>query len=235
VDPRIQELHEIDETWMPHVNQGILASYKGWWGRKRYTVFSGWPGDTGQLEFTPETCIETLENTVEYAIPGADMTQLTQILGSMLGADAIATETFQRLHPMIRDPYGEIKKIEAEKLDRMTLGGLEQQVLSGQLPMSVFARIKKMYDDSDINLTDAVVAVDEEIREEQAAAAEAAAAQPQGGAPPMDLNAMMGLAAGPAAAAPGALPPSGPPPPPSAGPVADMRALLAGANPMGGA
>jgi hypothetical protein len=53
LDPRIQELHEIEEEWIPVMNQAIFAAYKAWWGSKSYSLNSGYPGDTGLVEFTP--------------------------------------------------------------------------------------------------------------------------------------------------------------------------------------
>jgi hypothetical protein len=231
VDPRILEIHEIDEVWMPHVNKAILSCYKGWFGNKKYTLFSGWAGDRGQVEFVPNKTIETTDNTVSYAIPGADIVQVTQVLGSMLGAQTISTETFQRHHPWVEDPHSEQTRINDEKLERGAIDGMLQQVISGQMPMAVFARIREKMKDGTMDVFSATVAVDDEIREEQARAAEAAQAdqqammeQQQG-----NLMAQLGLAAGPQAAAPGAIPPEmmaqgGAPPP--GGPVEQMRAMM---------
>lgn len=232
IDPRIQELHEIDETWQRHMNSAILEAYKGWWPTKTFTIFSGWPGDVGQVVFTPNECIETSDNAVSYAIPGADIAQITQILGSMHGADVLSTDSFQRAHPFIADPHEEQVRVMKEKLDRATLEGLMQQVASGQMPMAVYARIREKYNDGDIRLEQAIVEVDNEIREQQLAAQQAAAEQ---AAQEPDLSSVLGLAAGPAAAAPGA-PQAAPPtpaglPPAAGGPIGDMRQLLTAANP----
>lgn len=236
IDPLIQELHEMDEAWMPHVNEGILRAFQGWWPQKKYTMFSRWPGDTSELEFTPAKCIEGVyHNSVEYAIAGADIVQLTQVLGSLLGSNAISQETFQLYHPWIKNPQSERTKVETEQLDRALMEGLQQQVVSGQMPTIVFSRIRKLYGEGDTSLIDAIVQVDEEIRAEQMAAQEAAAQQQQlAGA-----SAMPGLAAGPAAAAPGQMPPEmamqgGPPPGAGGSPMDQMRQMMSGANPMGG-
>lgn len=236
VDPRIQELHELDETWMPHVNSAILACYKEWWGKQKYTIFSGWPGDTGLLDFVPDEEIETLDNTVTYAIPGADIIQVTQVIGSLHGSEFMSQRTAQTLHPFIQDPDQERMNIDNEKLDRATIAALEQQVVTGQMPAVVFARIRKMYRESDppMRLEDVIVKVDEQIREEQLAASQAEMSQQQ---PELALNAMMGLAAGPAAAAPG-MPPGGMPTAPQGAyptsPVSEMRQLMQAGNPLGG-
>ena len=227
IDPRIQELHEVDEVWMPHVNEAILEAYKGWWGSKEFHFISGWDGDKGEVKFKPEELIETTKNTVTYAIPGADIMQATQVLGSLHGAEMISTETAQRMHPWIRDPYKEITVINDEKLEKAAIDGMMQQVLSGQMPMSVFAKIREKMRDGDMDVFKATIAVDEEIREQQMAAEEAALAQQQMAPDPM---AQLGLAAGPAAAAPAAPVASPTPASSMAGvPVEQMRALMQGA------
>lgn len=207
VDPRIQEIHEIDETWMPKVNEAIFKCYKGWWPSKKYTMFSGWSGDRGQVEFVPQQHIETTDNTVTYAIPGADIVQITQVLGSMLGSETISADTFQRHHPWIEDPHAEQTRITDEKLEKGAINGLLQQVVSGQMPMAVFARIREKMKDGTMDVFSATVAVDEEIRAEQAAAQEAAMQEQMAMQAQMSPQAQMGLAAGPQAAAPGAIPP----------------------------
>lgn len=225
VDPRIQELHELDEAWMPHVNVAIFEAYKGWWGSKQYTLFSGWDTDKGQVSFVPDELIETTDNTVTYAIPGADVMQITQVLGSMHGAEWISTETAQTYHPFVRDPHNEQTRINDEKLERAAIDGMMQQVLSGQMPMAVFARIRDKMRDGKMDVFKATISVDEEIRAEQAAAEERAMAQQQEMGNPM---AQMGLAAGPAAAAPAAAPPGMAPGPaaPQMPPTEQMRAAM---------
>jgi hypothetical protein len=226
VDPRIQELHDVSATWMSHVNRAITATYKGWWPEQKFEYFSGWPGDRGHVDFTPKNDIESHENVVRYPIPGADVVQLTQILGSMLGAGVISQDTFQTMHPYIDDASQERSTIRREELHEALMAGIQQQIASGQMPTTVVAKLYKRVDGGE-NLFDALIAIDNELREEQAAAA---AAQP----PPEDPMAQLGLAAGPLADAPGAgLPPAaGPPPLAPGGPGVDMAQLLAGA--MGG-
>lgn len=233
VDPRIQELHEVTEAWMPHVNSAILACYKGYFENQKYEFFSGWDGDKGLVKFEPGTDIETLENTVEYSIPGADTVQQTQVLGSLLGAEVISAETFRTQHPYIDDPEQERDRIVAESMHKAIVGGMQEQVASGQMPIAIVAKLYTMVSEG-MDLPEALVKIDEEIKKQQAEAqAEAAQAQQQMGGP--DPMAQLGLAAGPGAAAPGALPPgaAGPPPLAAGGPGADMAAMLQGA--LGGA
>jgi hypothetical protein len=171
---------------------------------------------------------------VSYAIPGADVVQVTQVLGSLLGAGVLSTETFRRIHPWIEDAASEHDQITEEEIFKAIIAGVQQQIASGQLPMSILAKLHKMLQEGK-TLTDAMIEVDNTIREQQAQAQDAAmAAQEQAG---MGPDAQMGLAAGPMAAAPGAMPPgaASAPPPELApgGPGVDMESILAAA--MGGA
>ena len=125
----------------------------------------------------------------------------------MLGSDTISAETFQRHHPWIEDPHAEQTRITDEKLEKGAVSGLLQQVVSGQMPMAVFARIREKMKDGTMDVFSATVAVDEEIRAEQAAAQEAAMQEQMAQQAQMSPQAQMGLAAGPQAAAPGAIPP----------------------------
>lgn len=227
VDPRIQEMHEVHEAWMPYVNSTILAAYEGWFPDKKFTMFSGWPSDKGLVEFVPEKEIEGIHhNTVSYAVPGADVIQTTQILGSLLGAKQISTDSFQNKHPWIDDAAAEQDAIVKEDIHKAMLAGVQEQIATGQMPMSIVA---KLYDKvaEGMPLSDAMTEIDEEIRAEQARAAEEAQLAAA------DPAAQMGLAAGAAAAAPGALPPgAGPPggaPLGPGGPESDMAAMLQGA------
>jgi hypothetical protein len=224
VDPRIQEMHEISEAWMPHLNSVILATYKGYWPDQKFTVFSGWAGDRGIIEFTPSEHIETLENTVTYPIPGADIIQLTQILGSMLGTKGISLDTFRTKHPWIDDPEDEQQLVQVEQFEEALQQSLLQQLVNGQLPLPMVSMlVKEIRDGSDI--FKAMALVDEQMRAQQATQAPPA---PEGMiAPP---ESMPGMAAGPAA-----LQQPAPPPPPETpepgiqpfGEVSNMRALMA--------
>lgn len=232
VDPRIQELHEVTEAWMPAVNKAILAGYKGWFPTDKFVFFSGWTGDKGVVEFTPEKDFDSLENTVSYNIPGADVVQVTQVLGSMLGAKVISTNTFQGVHPWIEDGEAEQTQIEREDIQKAMLAGVQEQIASGQMPIAVSARLYDLVNEGH-PLHKALTMIDEEIRAEQAAAAEqaqadAAAAQ---AAAAQNPAAQMGLAAGPAAAAPAAPPPGAGPGPElgPGGPEAAMQAMMSGA------
>lgn len=194
IDPRIQELHEISETWLPDLNRLIFRCYKAYWGSKQFTIFSGWPGDQGEVEFVPNQHIETEENTVTYNIAGADVVQQTQILGSLYGAGGISLRTLRAKHPYIDDPGTEEDQIRREQLEEALRQSVMAQLQSGQLPLIVSSILWKAVNDGD-DMFVALEKADEELRRRQATQAEA---PPEGMAAPP--GAMPGLAGGPGAA-----------------------------------
>ena len=167
LDPRIQELHEISEAWLPHLNAVILETYKAYWPDKKFSMYSGWAGDKGVVEFVPKEHIETTDNTVSYNLPGADVIQQTQILGSLRGAKAISGKTFRAMHPYIDDPEAEERLVHDEDFDEALRQSILQKLLTGELPLVASALIKKYVADG-LDIFDAVVKADEEMRARQA-------------------------------------------------------------------
>lgn len=222
LDPRIQELHEISEAWMPHINSVILETYKAYWGDKKYSMYSGWTGDRGMVNFTPNEHIENTHNTVTYNFPGADVAQQTQILGSLRGAKAISTKTFREMHPYIDDPEAEMHWVWEEDFDEALRQSVLQKLLSGEMPLVVSTLIKD-YLDKGMHIFDAVRLADEEMRKRQASEAppapEGMVASPETmpgmTAPPQQAMAMQPPAGQGA-------PPAGPP----ANPRANIQQLL---------
>lgn len=191
LDPRIQELQEIMEAQLPYVNESIFATYKAYWGPKQFSMFTGYSGDFGQVEFTPNKHFETFDNVVSHSIPGADIQATTIQLGQLLGMKGISLHTFRTRHPFIDDPESEGRRIDEESLEEAVMAAIQQQALSGQLPVVYVAKIEK-HRKKGADIFEAIQAADEEIRKEQAQAA-----------PPPEEGQMMapeqalGLAAGP--------------------------------------
>lgn len=191
VDPRIQEMHEIYEAWGPHLNRAILSMYKAYWGPKKYSMYSGVPGDNELLEFVPERDIETYENTVSYVVAGADVVQQTQILGSLYGAKAISARTFRQMHPWIRDPELEGRTLDEEAFEDALKQTIIQQMVQGQMPPMIAVYVRNgLQEHGDIFR--AVEEADRKARELQAQQAPPA---PEGMVAPPE--AMPGMAGGP--------------------------------------
>ena len=133
VDPRIQELHEIMEIVMTHTNEIVLDAYKGYFGSKSFSVWSGWASDKGQVNFTPNEHFEIHDNNVAYPMPGADVQTITIELGQLYGAEAISLSTFRSMHPYISDAEEEADQRLVEDLDKLALQSLAQKAQRGEI------------------------------------------------------------------------------------------------------
>lgn len=172
VDPRIQELHEIMEVTLTNINEAVLETYKGYWPDKKYTVFSGWVGDVGMVEFTPSEHFETSENLVTYPIPGADVGMTTVNLGQLLGAEAISKRTFRVRHPWIPDADAEERQVLIETLEKAQQMSLMERATAGGIPPADLSKIKRMIKQGK-DIDDAVEMIDRLAQERQAALAPA--------------------------------------------------------------
>lgn len=229
VDPRIQEMQEIMEVALEHTNMIMLEQYKTYWPDKKFTMFSGWPGDKGTVEFTPSIHIETSDNVVAYTIPGSDVQGTTIQLGQLLGMKAISLHTLRSRHPYIDDPDAESARVEEETIEEALLQGLANQAAQGKIPVTYLAMVEK-YRRKEPDLVQAILKADAEMKAEQAKMApppeEGQFAAPQqmpglAGLPPMPPNMPP---PGPEGMAPQGLPPQGPEG--GQGPPPDMQQLL---------
>ena len=203
LDPRIQEIQEIMEAHLPHLNECIFATYKGYFGSKKFSMFTGYAGDFGQVEFTPNEHFEIFDNVVSHSIPGADIQGTTIQLGQLLGMKGISLRTFRTKHPYIEDAEAEGRRVDEEQLEEAVMAAIQQQALSGQLPVVYVSKIEK-HRKKGLDIFQAIEKADEEIREEQAAAA-----PPPGEGQVIPPEMAAGLAAGPEGMAPQQAPPSG--------------------------
>jgi hypothetical protein len=194
LDPRIQELQEITEAYLPNMNKAILGTWKVHWGSKSYSMYCGYGASRKLTNFTPNEHFETFENSVTYFKAGADVMQLTQILGSLLGADTMSQRTFMENHPFIGNADLEMEQIRVEKLERAIIEALQQQVVAGQLPPTILADLLEAMRKPNADLAKVIKKLDQDLRELQATPA---GPPPEGmQAPP---EAMPGLTGGPAA------------------------------------
>ena len=203
LDPRIQEMQEIMEAHLPHLNECLFATYKGYFGSKQFSMFTGYAGDFGQVEFTPNEHFETHDNVVSYSIPGADIQGTTIQLGQLLSMKGISLRTFRTKHPFIEDAEAEGRRVDEEQLEEAVMAAIQQQALSGQLPVVYVSKIEK-HRKKGLDIFEAIEKADSEIREEQAAIAPA----PEEGMA-MAPEQVAGLAAGPEGMAPQGAPPAG--------------------------
>jgi hypothetical protein len=199
IDPRVQEIQEIVEVGLEHVNTVMLETYKAYWPEKKYTLFSGWQGDKGMVEFTPEVHIETTDNVVAYTIPGSDIQGTTIQLGQLVGMKAISLHTLRSRHPYIDDPDAEADRVDEETLEDAALQGLAQQVVQGAIPVTYLAKVEK-HRRKGKDIIEAILKADEEMKEEQAKLA-----------PPPGEDQFASPGQMPGLAGPGPMPPAMPP------------------------
>lgn len=222
IDPRITELHTTVETWMPSLNEIIFETYKGWWGNKKYEVFSGRFSDNAQIEFTPNTHIETTASLASYPIAGADVSETNIALGQMLGVGAISKKFFRKRHPWIENDEKVNEEIQEETLEEAAFQSLVQRAMAGELPVTYLAQVEKALrkQKEGKDIFDAILTADEAIREQQVT--EAPPPQPgQVAAPEQQL----GIEAGPEGVVqPGPPDGTGLGPPPQG--AQDLQALL---------
>jgi hypothetical protein len=167
VDGRIKELHELDQAFLPELNKMIFDTYSKRWPSRKYHMYSGWPGDKGHVDFTPATHIESTENSVDYVIAGADITQTTLGLTQLLAVRAISLTTFRRKHPQVPDDEAERRLVEEEELERAMKDGLLAKLSSGEMPAVYGAFIRKYIRLGD-EIDEAIVKADVQLREWQA-------------------------------------------------------------------
>lgn len=168
VDPRIQELHDTVAPELEHVNEIMLELWRNHPDCKgrRYTLFSGY-GERDAFEFTPGTDIVSVENCVEYAVPGADVQGTTINLGQLTGAGLMSKDTARNRHPYIADPMAESRRILEESLEEAATTLLLTKAQSGELTLQDLARIER-HTRTSHDIFAAIREAEEEVRAEQA-------------------------------------------------------------------
>jgi hypothetical protein len=199
VDPRIMEAQKFGARALVTINHAVMAIERNYWPNKKYEVFSGWSGDTELVTYTPAKAFSSYENSVDYAFPGTDVSQMTVALGQLVGADLMSKHSARTKHPFIDDSNSENKQIVEERIEDAVLVSFLQQATSGALPLIDLVRINEVYQDTG-SMIEAVKRADQEARERQAQQAEAQAPEAQPGLAQPGMGAEAGMA-----------PPAGPP------------------------
>ena len=170
VDPRVQELQEIMSAALTQLNVAIAQVEKGYFPNKKMTIFSGWPGERGLVEYTPAQLWETDANVVSYASPGLDISQQTVSTSQMVGAGLMSKATGRRHLPVIEDADAEERQILVEGLDDSIFMGAREKIARGELPLIDAVAIREGLQRGD-NVAVAVRAADDAARARQAAEA----------------------------------------------------------------
>lgn len=179
VDPDTQEMQKIMGRSLAVVNEAFFATEKGYWPRKTFKFFSGWPSDQGQVIYTPETHFEAPDSVVEYPLPGLDISSATVAIGQLVGSGLMSKKTGRLKHPLIDDGNGEEDQIDIERLQDALLAGMLTQLQQpgdggAQLVDAAFVLNRVRNGDT---IDRAILAANEAAQKRQATAAE----QPQPG------------------------------------------------------
>lgn len=190
VDPRIQEMQEVMQISLTHINEIVLSMYKEYWPNKQYDVWSGSPNDPKITSFTPSTHFETTANEVRYPFIGLDASQLSVVLPQRVGSGMLSTYSAMVFDPFVSDPEAELARIQEEQLDRAIAQSVNQQSATGALPLTDLVRIKELVRQGE-DIVDAVQTAQQEAQERQAqeAAPTDPAAQPGLAAPGQGVEA----------------------------------------------
>lgn len=197
IDPRVAEAQDVMARALEMtINPAILETEKGYWPTKKYTVFSGWAGDSQVVDYTPGKDFDNTMCAVQYAFPGTDVSQLSVALAQLNGAGLISRHTSRIKHPLIDNAENEEKKLAVEAIESAILGSIPQQIASGQMAVvdaqGILVELKK-----GLSIEDAIDAANKAAQARQAQQAPPPdAAAGQAGAP----DAMAGLAGGAAGA-----------------------------------
>lgn len=189
IDPSIKEAHNVMGYTLAAMNDAVAEVQKGYWPRREYTVFSGWPGSNRHVTYKPaDIFTETTKSVVAYPMPGLDAQGATIVLGQLNQMRAISRRTLRSLHPLISDGDNQETELMEEALDdaiSMTAVGL---VTSGQLAWTDLSVIRGKLRQG-MPIEEAIAAAQKEAQERQATQAPEPA-QPEMAMPP---EAMPGL------------------------------------------
>lgn len=199
VDFPIQEAQEVFARALQQENKIGVAVAKGYFGRRKTTFHVEWKGAKGHLEYVPNEVFTTDENIVRFPMAGTDVNGFTILLGQYLGMDAISVETVMENIPFVEDVRVEKDRIVAGKLERAIIASIEQKLANGEMAPADGAWLYKAILADRVDPADALLKLEERVRERQASSGEVGA--PDGPVLPGSPEAMAGLAAGTAAEA----------------------------------
>lgn len=167
VDPRVMEAQKFAARALETINHAVMGVEKGYWGSKKYTVFSGWSGDVELVNYVPDKLFETCENAVTYALPGTDISQATVAITQLVGAGLMSHDTGRTNHPLIADSNLEKKNIIHERIEDAMLVTFLQNASQGTLPLIDLVTIDEVFQETG-SMIEAIRRADQAARERQA-------------------------------------------------------------------
>lgn len=168
IDPRIQESQDVMQRALEVVNEAVLRTYKGYWPDRKFTLFSGWPSDTGQVTFTPGRHFETTQNVVAYSFPGSDVSQINVAVNQLTASRLMSRHTARVRHPYIDDADSEHRRIVTETIEDAVFQGFLQQSGAGAIPLVDAVRVLSLVQEGK-PVYEAIAMAQREAQERQAA------------------------------------------------------------------
>jgi hypothetical protein len=168
IDPKIKEAQHVMEYALAEVNKCVAKVEQAYWGQKKMTLFSGWPGEKGSVEYTPnEIWEESTDSTVSYPMPGMDAARSNIVLGQAQQAGMLSERTARQRHPLVDDAEFELTQITKERWRNIIDQSVVQQIAQGQMPLTAaISMLQKI--DAGKDPLDAWNEVQRELKELQA-------------------------------------------------------------------
>lgn len=141
VDFPVQEYQEIEEEADYELDKISIATEKAYWPNKSKSVFVGWEGAKGRIDYTPKSLWQTEEHSVSYSHAGADANGLAIAAGQRLGMETLSAKSFMEMDPMVKDPEYEHTQVSVERLTRAYVASFEQRAIGGLISDADFARV----------------------------------------------------------------------------------------------
>lgn len=208
IDFPVQEAQEVLATSLMEEDRRAIAVAKGYFDAPR-SFYVSWPGAKGRVDYTPSETFETDEHLVTFSVTGMDANNLRIATGQGIGTGTLSKLTSMKVDPLVADPEVEHDQIIFEGLETAIMGGIQQQLAAGAIPISAGARIMDLVRSDKMDLAKAVATVQQEAQQRQAAQAPPGSPETQPGIAQPGMGAEAGAAV--------------PPSPPS---VANLSSLL---------
>jgi hypothetical protein len=169
IDPGVQEMQRVAEKAFSVILSACIEVEKGYYSGKKHVCFTGLQGDDSLVEYKPSD-LDSNANSVKYALPGADISQMSVAVAQMKGAEIISGHTAMVLHPMVPDADQEVKSINIEKVESAVLAGFGQQVSQGQVPLTDSVKVLELLRGGK-TIEDAINGAQQEAQKRQASQA----------------------------------------------------------------
>lgn len=196
VDFPVQEAQELLAASLREEDRRAIAVAKGYFDTPR-SFYVSWRNAKGQVTYTPSETFETDEHEVSYSHPGTDANNLIIGIGQRIGVGTMSKRSAMKADPLIDDWEVEHDQVVAEGIEIALLQGLQTQVSQGAIPVSDAARIMQLVRTDQMELAEAILAVQKEAQERQASQVAPGSPEAQPGLAMPGMGAEAGTAVGP--------------------------------------